>query len=112
MCANDKFLWPRLTETWCERECITATDTIVQNPNRLKRWNSLPISLIGKFIIGRNEHTQISMILESWEVTSLGHLNEGLLWPSVNIQYYGGWEVQNKSRFCKQNNKLQTQMQI
>ncbi len=25
---------------------------------------------------------------------------------------YGGWEVQNKSRFWKQNNKLQTQMQI
>ncbi len=26
--------------------------------------------------------------------------------------YYGGREVQNKSRFWKQNNKLQTQMQI
>ncbi len=25
---------------------------------------------------------------------------------------YGGLEVQNKSRFRKQNNKLQTQMQI
>ncbi len=30
----------------------------------------------------------------------------------VRADLYGDWEVQNKSRFWKQNNKLQTQMQI
>ncbi len=63
-------------------------------------------------------HADIVLIMMYYTVLTTFYRGtiESILTSSLSVWFssctYGGWEVQNKSRFWKQNNKLQTQMQI